>query len=122
MRRVAVDFGEAAVGAAGVQVGGVDVVGPEVAGGFEAHVVEALHFGVEVVDQHADVVKALLAARVHVPVDGGRLVVLLDELDHHVAQIAEGIGHVGLLGGAPIGEAVGDVVGRQHKGAGAEQF
>ena len=45
--------------------------------------------GLEVLDQHTAVVEPELPGLEHVPVDRRRVIVLHDELDHRVAEVAE---------------------------------
>ena len=73
----------------GVEVGGVDPARPQLAGELEALVEEVLARRREVVDERRHVVEALVAAAYMLAVDRRRVVVLLDELDHHVAEVAE---------------------------------
>jgi hypothetical protein len=96
-RRVGVDLGEAARHRPRVEVGGVDALDLQLAGQLEAEVEEALALRGVVVDERGDVVEPLLPGPVHLAVDGRCVVVLLDELDLEVAEIAEGVRHVGLL-------------------------
>lgn len=119
--RVAVDLGEAAVRLASVEVRGVDAIGIEPSGALEAHCFEAGEFGFEVVHEHADVVEALFARFEHVPVDRRCVIVLGDELNHLVAEVAERIGHVSLVIGASALEAVGRVMRHDNERPRVEQ-
>ena len=98
------DLGEDAVHLAGVEVGGIDPARPQLAGELEAVVEEVLARRREVVDEGRDVVEALLTRTEHVAVDRRRVIVLLDELEHRVAEVAEGVGDIGLLRRAAVGE------------------
>ena len=46
---------------------------------------------------------------------------LLNELNHHVAQVTEGITDIGLLVGTPVHEGIGLVMMGHHKGTGTIQ-
>ena len=109
------DLGEAAVHLACVEVGGVDPVGVQTCRTVEAHRLETTELGFEVVDEHTDMMEALLARREHVAVDRRRVVVLFDELNVHVAEVAERIRHVGFVVGASIVEAIGAMVRRDDE-------
>ena len=61
VRRIAVEFREAAVDLTRVEIRGVDVVGPQLARNFETHVEQPLPLCGPVVHEHADVVEALFA-------------------------------------------------------------
>jgi hypothetical protein len=101
----------------GVEIGLVHFVGIEFGRERVAHVEPALALCGEVRNEVGDVVKAFLARLVHVAVDRRLVVMLLDELDHRVAEIAEGIGNVGLDRGAAISELFAAVAaGAMKKG------
>ena len=105
------DLRERTVQLARVEVGGIHTVHVQAAGRFEAEADEALVLPFEVVHQDREMVIPLLARGVHVAVDRRRVVVLLDELDHRVAEVAERVRHIGLLVGPAIREGVTPVMG-----------
>lgn len=116
--RIAMDFGEAAIDRARVEIGGIDFIGIEFGRKRKAHIKQALPLDRKVRDEIAAMVEAFFTRPIHVAIDGGRVVMLFDELDHHLAQIAEGIGDIGLLIGAAIGERVAAMVPRHEEGPG----
>jgi hypothetical protein len=55
--------------------------------------------------------ETLLPRLVHVSVDRRLIIVLLDELDHEITQVAEGVRHIGFGGGPAVDERVGSMMG-----------
>ena len=91
-RWVVVQFRVAARDAARVEIDRMDAgSGIQFTGDLEPLIKQSLPFWHHVMHQVSDMVEALLPRRVHLPVDGGQIVVLFDELDHHVAEVAEGV-------------------------------
>ena len=117
----AVDLGETSGDRTGVEVGGVDVVGVQSGGAHEPEGFESGEIGLEVVDQHPAVVEPELTGLVHVAVDRRGVVVLHDELDHRVAEVAERVGHIRLVIGPAVVERIGPMMLAQHEGAGTEE-
>ena len=73
-------------------------------------------------DEHADMMEALAFRGEHLTVDRGRVVVLDDELDHHLAEIAERVGDVCFLLGSPIVESIGLMMMGSHEGTRSQKF
>ena len=116
------DLGKAARDGASVEVRRIDPVGVQSTCGLEAEVDKALVFGLEVVHEVGDVVEPLLAPLVHIAVDRRGVVVLHDQLDHEIAQIAEGVRHVGLVRRGAVGERVALVVLGDCEGSSPERL
>jgi hypothetical protein len=108
------NLGQTPVGFARVEGRGIDPVGAEPRGTGEPHCLERFELVLEIVNKNPDMMKALLADGEHVSVDGWRVVILDDELDVHVAQVVEGVRHIGLVVGAALVEYVGLVVMGEH--------
>lgn len=120
VRWVTVNFGEATRDRTCIEVGGVHAVGEEFTREVESHVEQSLPFSAEIRHQVGDVMETLLAISVHVAIDGGLVIVLLNELDHQIAQIPEGIRHISLGTGASVREGVRAVVWSDSEWTGTE--
>ena len=80
-----------------------------------------MSFGSEVGHEVGEVVVSLLPVCVHLAVDRRRVVVLDDELDHGVAEVAKGVRHVGFVCRAAVREFVASMMRRDDERSGAVQ-
>ena len=85
------DLGETTGCGTGVEIGGIDPVGIQATCRLEPECYEASELRLEVVHEVSNMVEAFGAIPVHVTVDRRGVVVLLDELDHQVAEVTKGI-------------------------------
>lgn len=119
---IAVNLGESSVDMASIKVRGLHTIGAQLASRFEAEIDQPLTFGFEVGHQIGAVVIALLPRLIHLAIDRRRVVVLRDELNHGVTEVAERIRDIGFLVGAPIGEFVARVMFGHRKRTGPVGF
>jgi hypothetical protein len=113
---------ETAVHRARVEVSRIHAVGIKSAGVDESPVEQSLIFSFEIVHQHGNVVESFFTGSEHVTVNRRCVVVLLDELDHHVAEVTKGIRDISFLISAAIVKAVSLVVHRLPEGTCTKQI
>lgn len=116
------NLGEAARDISRVEVGGIHIVGEESGRARKTCIDESIELDLEVVDKKAKVMEARSdTIRVHVAIDRRLVVVLHDELNHHLAEVAKRVRHVGLGCGAAVVEAVTSMMFGHEERARAER-